>query len=185
MLPDTQPKPTDTELTLRIATGEDPNGAWDILYTRHHSDLRAFLLNSYPPTIADDVGHDAWIHVVNDLRRLPREITNFRGWLFQIARNLALDKLRKKKPEPLTEGVDPPAGDRPALDYLLDKELKHVVAGCLEKLTAKLYEVIVAGTDGETPSEIAERLRITRDLVDQRKFRALEALKECVKKRLP
>ena len=68
---------------------------------------------------------------------------------------------------------------------LLDSERKAVVERCLGKLEGDYRVVLVACSLGQKPTEIAAELGISRELVDQRKFRGLRALCTCVERHLP
>ena len=184
MPPDPPAEPTDAELARRVAVGPDPTGAFKMLFARHHGRLLAFLLARYR-NVAEDVAQEAWLRVLSSLKTGPRAVPNFRAYLFQIARNLALDVHRRKQAGPLTADDDPPDPVPPTLDGLLDAERREVVRGCLKMLPPDQRDVIAAASGGEKPEETAGRLGVPRRLIDQRKSRALAALRECVQKHLP
>jgi RNA polymerase sigma-70 factor, ECF subfamily len=148
--------------------------------------LLAFLRDRFP-AVADDVAQEAWTRLFACLRRGERrERTNFRAWLFRIASNAALDDVRKARSLPLDQVSEPPdRGPSGPIEMLLDNERKAVVERCLGKLEGDYRAVIVACTLGQKPTEIAARLGISRELVDQRKLRGLRALRACVERHLP
>ena len=176
----------DDELAHRVIHGPDAAAAFDALYTRHAARLLAFLRDRFP-AVADDVAQEAWTRLFACLRRgESRELTNFRAWLFRIASNVALDDVRKTRAVPLDEVAEPPdRGPSAPIEMLLDNERKAVVARCLGKLEGDYRVVIVACSLGQKPTEIAAELGISRELVDQRKFRGLKALRACVERHLP
>lgn len=180
------PIPPDDELARRVVHGPDPDAAFDALYSRHATRLLAFLRDRFP-TIADDAAQEAWARLFACLRRgESRELTNFRAWLFRIASNVALDEIRKPRTLPLDASAEPPdRGQDVPIERLLDSERKAVVARCFEKLEGDYRVVLVACTLGQKPTEIAAQLGISRELVDQRKFRGLKALRACVERHLP
>ena len=111
---------------------------------------------------------------------------NFPGWLLTIARNLALDDVRKPKAGTLPPGKDPlDSRLRTGLENLLDAERLEVVRRCREAMNPLLREAVDASAGGEECDDIAKRLRISIDVYYQRKSRGLTALKECVEKHLP
>jgi RNA polymerase sigma-70 factor, ECF subfamily len=68
---------------------------------------------------AEDVASETWIQAARDLRRFEGDPASFRGWLFRIARNRAIDDRRRvaRRPEEPAESFDdhvPPAPDTAA-----------------------------------------------------------------------
>jgi RNA polymerase sigma-70 factor (ECF subfamily) len=49
---------------------------------------------------AEDVASEAWLHIARDLRSYRGEGAGFRGWAATIARNRALDLLRRQRRRP-------------------------------------------------------------------------------------
>src|SRR5262245_27938839 len=68
------------------------------LYQRHARMLLAFLAARLPPHECEDVHQVVWQRV---WEHLPTSFQggNFAAWLFQIARRLVIDQVRKKKPQ--------------------------------------------------------------------------------------
>lgn len=184
MLP--PPIPSDDELAHQVVHGPDPSAAFEALYTRHATRLQAFLRDRFP-AIAEDAAQEAWTRLLACLLRGEnRELANFRAWLFRIASNVALDELRRARVLPLNEVAEPPDREQgDPIESLLDGERKAVVERCLEKLEGDYRKVLSACSLGQKPAEIAAQLGISRELVDQRKFRGLKALRTCVERHLP
>jgi RNA polymerase sigma-70 factor, ECF subfamily len=182
----TTPITPDGELAHRVIHGPAPDAAFDALYARHATRLLAFLRDRFP-TVADDAAQEAWTRLFACLRRgESRELTNFRAWLFRIASNVALDEFRRARVLPLNEVAEPPDREQgDPIESLLDGERKAVVERCLEKLEGDYRKVLSACSLGQKPTEIAAQLGISRELVDQRKFRGLKALRTCVERHLP
>src|SRR5262245_6764343 len=44
---------------------------------------------------AEDIASETWLQVARDLRRFQGDVTEFRVWLFRVARNRGIDELRK------------------------------------------------------------------------------------------
>jgi RNA polymerase sigma-70 factor (ECF subfamily) len=184
MPPDLTTEPTDAELARRVSTGPDRTRAFEALFARHHARLLAFLLARFPDT-AEDVAQEAWLKALAAARAGPRAMTNFRGFLFEVARNLALDLQRRKCTVPFADGAEPQAPDSTALDTLLDTERRNVVRECLKRLHPDQRTVVEAAAGGESAEECAARLGVSHGIIYQRKSRGLSALRECVKRHLP
>src|SRR4051812_47544811 len=107
------------------ATDEDLAARRDVgaLYARYARRLLAFLGGlGVPRRLCEDVHHDVWLRVVAALAEKPFQ-GHFRGWLFQVARNLAIDRFRKA-PEPAAlpaEDLSPDQQPSP-LESLLRQE---------------------------------------------------------------
>jgi RNA polymerase sigma-70 factor (ECF subfamily) len=97
------PSVSDEELMVQLRDGSV--AAFQILYERHHRTLFTFLLRFLVdrPT-AEDLLQEAFLRVYLH-RETYHPTAAFRTWLFTIARNLAVDHLRRqgitwKSPEP-------------------------------------------------------------------------------------
>ena len=74
---------------------------------------------------ASDVASEAWVQAIRDLAKFHGSLDDFRGWLTRIARNRAIDLLRRQSRQPFTTDLDttdlsdtmPPAEDD-ALDAI-------------------------------------------------------------------
>jgi RNA polymerase sigma-70 factor, ECF subfamily len=53
---------------------------------------------------AEDVASEAWLQVARDLADFRGDMDDFRGWVTTIARNRALDHLRRQRRRPGTSG---------------------------------------------------------------------------------
>lgn len=177
---------TDEQLAHQIAQNQDAVAAFEESYARHGRDLLA-MLTSRVPQIAEDIAQQTWLKVYNSLSRGIGDMTNFRGWLWTIARNAATDWLRRRPSTGLESLPEASGDDPPLLDQLAYKERRAAVRKCLEELqTAKpeFAAAIVAFLDGHSARAAAERLGITRDNFAKRKQRGIEALRRCVESKL-
>jgi RNA polymerase sigma-70 factor (ECF subfamily) len=94
----------DEWLVLGCQLGD--RGAFDALIARWHPPLWRYLARAAGNTdVAADMSQDVWVRVVSALPRL-REPAKFRGWLFGIARRVAMDRLRTKYATPVFETED-------------------------------------------------------------------------------
>ncbi|MBA4386836.1 MAG: RNA polymerase subunit sigma-24 [Verrucomicrobia bacterium] len=87
---------TDRELLERYAKGDvDALGR---LVERHRRGLYGFVVNMTRNTAeADDVFQDVWVKVIRRMETYTEQ--NFGGWLLKIARNVVIDRSRKRKPD--------------------------------------------------------------------------------------
>ncbi len=132
----------------------------------------------------DEIFQDVSLKV---LRRIDsvRDPQALRGWLFQLARNAALDWLRAQDrrsaaPGELLDGHRA-AGDlgRTPVEHLMTNERVTAIRRALEELPSSQREVIRLRVDEGLDHEgIAARLGISRQAVEVRLCRGRAALKE-------
>ena len=84
---------------LMLAFAEGSISAFDQLYQRHRKGLYAFVARQFAgqAICVDDIFQDVWLAVARS-RAQYRPQAKFRTWLFQIARNRAIDLLRANHP---------------------------------------------------------------------------------------
>jgi RNA polymerase sigma-70 factor (ECF subfamily) len=94
------PAATDGELVLLARTGGEPGGrAFRALYERYADEVLGFLVRATgDATLAEDVLQEAFFRVHGNLERVDTA-RSLRPWLYQVARNAALDALRLRRKE--------------------------------------------------------------------------------------
>ena len=71
----------------------------------HAADLKSYLRGSFPSVRdVDDVVQESYLRVWR--RQLLQPLTSARSFLYQVARNLAIDTLRREAVSPINEGSD-------------------------------------------------------------------------------
>ncbi|MBU6248630.1 MAG: RNA polymerase sigma factor [Xanthomonadaceae bacterium] len=166
--PDRAPVPSspDPAHALRVAE----------LFREHNRALVAFL-RSRLDSLADaqEVAQEAYVRLVT-LER-PETIDSLRAYLFRIATNLAVDRLRQRRVR-----TGPPVEPEPAEWHLgplperrVDAEDQlHRVAAALRDLPAKTAHAFVAHLiDGREIAAIAHEMRLTERMVRYHVSRAL------------
>src|SRR5688572_16607013 len=143
------------------------------------------------PREAEDVAQEAFLRAFTSLPSLSRPDA-FVGWLLKIARNLATDRLRKRRTivslEALGEGMEESHGfarrseeaDDPSRNLEAGEELRMVL-DALQSLPDAYREVValryLEALDGKS---MARALGEPEGTVRNRLFRALEMLREKV-----
>jgi RNA polymerase sigma-70 factor, ECF subfamily len=173
---------------VRLRRG-DPD-AFDALLARYENRLYRYLLRlSANPTVAEDLFQETWLKVIMRIHRYD-ERRPFEPWLFSVARNLAIDHLRKTSPESLDEpsesgetrlarlGADEPD----SLERLLERERRSLLERKLEELPALYREALSLRFEEEMSfEEIAEILAAPVSTVKSRVQRALSTLRKRMK----
>lgn len=155
------------------------------LLARYQNRLYRYLLRFVrEPATAEDLFQQTWLRVVENIRRYDPG-RSFEAWLFSVARNLAIDHLRRRQPESLDEPLPSGAprheqmpGSGPgALDGILARERSSLLAEALGDLPAIYREVLALRFEEEMKlEEIAEVLAAPLSTVKTRLRRALGGL---------
>ena len=171
----------------------DPS-ALAALLARYQNRLYRYLLRiARQPATAEDLFQQTWLRVAQNIRQFdPRR--NFEAWLFRLARNLAIDHLRRYRPESLDDplpsgdsrGEQLPAPDPGAFQALVAGERARRVATALDALPAIHREVLTLRFEEEMKlEEIAEVMDTPLSTVKSRLRRALDGLRERLLAQLP
>jgi RNA polymerase sigma-70 factor (ECF subfamily) len=169
---------SDEALYARLLRGE--LAAFDRLYERYERPLFGFLRAQLgDPAEAEDVFHEAFLAVLH-AGGAGTELRSFRAWLFQVARNLCLNRVRaRRRADRALESVAreaqlppaapaaPPAGRDPA-------ELHAAVA----RLPPALAEVYQLRARGLSYDELASILEIPIGTVKSRMHEMMKRLRE-------
>lgn len=156
-------------------TGAD--WAWNRLYRALAPEVLAYLRGRGPD--AEDVLGEVWLQVVRDLSRFGGDEAAFRGWVFTVARNRAIDAVRARKRRPAdpldaASGVEP-GGDveDEAVQNLASRELIEAIRG----LNPDQRDVILLRMfGGFSVPEVADLLRKREGTVKSLQRRGLDRL---------
>ncbi|HLM86302.1 MAG TPA: sigma-70 family RNA polymerase sigma factor [Solirubrobacteraceae bacterium] len=128
---------------------------------------------------AEDVTALAFERLYRSRSRLDHRRGTPRAWLFAIARNAALDELRRRRRQPRYELEDELAADRDCLEALEHVERRATVRAALAALPLREREVVLLKFHGQlSNSELARALGISESNAGTRLHRALTRLRE-------
>lgn len=168
----------DLRETVRAAARGDGQAAatlFDLYYPRLYSYALAKLRR---PAEAEDVAAETFARVIRDLDRFQWRGGGFAPWIFRIAYNLIVDRVRKTSREETWSDFDAGEVDRSAELSYLEIETSAEVGALLARLTADQRDVLllrfVAGLD--TP-EVARVMGRRPNAVRQLQFRALTSMR--------
>ncbi len=181
-----QTLPEDTLLCFKAADGDIK--AFETLvrkYERFVSTCVYQVVGNTQDTL--DVSQEAFLKLYKSLSTFKGE-SSFSSWLYRIAKNCALDFLRRKKAPAVS--IDEQDEDGKSLEIadedvksspeksLLRKEKHEILWKCVNKLSESHREIIVlCDINGYTYEQISEMLDIKEGTVKSRLFRARETLK--------
>ena len=164
------PLPADADdATLLRAFRDGRAGAMDSLVARHGASLMGYLAAMTDAEAARDLWQDAWLRVIRNPSSFREG--DFRAWLFTIARNLIIDRFRRREPEasldaPMTDdGLTLadfiPASMRVPAEELEVSDLCARAAACVRALPEDQREVFLLRVQTEMSfAEIAKRLKV-------------------------
>ena len=168
------------ELMHRCAEGDQ--GAFREVYALASPQLLALLVRMLRRRdLAEEVLQEAFVSAWRNAAGYDAGRGRVMTWLVTIARNRALDELRRHKRAALTPGVD--------LDQLPDETEEEnygpaearALAACLDALPdGQRRSVQLAYLDGLSQDEIAQALRAPLGTVKSWVRRGLAALKRCI-----
>lgn len=167
-----------TAAVITRAQSGDTSALTD-LYEHYKSDVYRYLYYRVGrPQVAEDLTAEVFIRVIEHLPRYRPRHVPFRAWLFQIARNLAIDHIRKlavRNHVALDEKMPAnDAGPETAVDYNLTIER---LQEALRRLTSDQCDVIILRFVAEMPiNQVAQTLNKSESAVKALQARGLEAL---------
>jgi len=166
----------DLDEAVRAAKAGDRDGT-GVLYRAYAPALLAYLLGQTPShQDAEDALGEVFVAAIRDINRFTGDAAAFKGWLFRIATNRAIDLARRRKRRPehaLNEPALPAAEDDPEREALAAAErarlwraIRALPAGQRDVLTLRL-------SAGLTTAEIADVLGKRANAIKALQHRAL------------
>ncbi len=154
------------------------------IYTRHRDGVYDYCLRFMKdPDSAKDVLHKTFLRMQTGLDGMRNGMV-LRVWLLSIARNFALNSVRKSK---LMDALDDelPSDDDSPFESVVREEQSRTVKRLIESLNPALREVIVLREYGELSyREIAMVTGLSEENVKIRIYRARKAIASALMKEL-
>lgn len=156
---------TDSNLLTRISAGDEQ--AFEQLYDRHKSAVFGLLLHMLRDHgAAEEVMLDVFTRVWNQAAVYSPGRAAAKTWLVSIARNAAIDRIRRKQARPdqhescwADEALAEMPADNDVEGEVGERELRQVVQKAISSLPEEMQQVLsLAYIDGCSHSEIADRL---------------------------
>jgi len=185
---------TDEELAATCARRDDSplhrrlaETAFHALYDRHARRLLAFLGGRIDLAALDDVTQDVWEKI---WRTLPTGFRggNFRAWIHQIARNVVIDHLRKRRCKQLRDESNLIDHRQWDTAHSVEADRRDALARCLEKLeraNARVADLVRCRVAGESYDAYCGRTGISADMAYRAFHQAKAHLQACVERTSP
>ncbi len=168
---------TDEALFEQLLRGDV--GAFDALYARHGRHLFGFILSHLGNRAeAEEVLQETFLAVLRESKK-GRRTESFRGWLFQVARNACLNRLRaRRRTDALLERL--PEGEAPVPPEvaLLSHEATRALAAAVTRLPQNLAELYHLRARGLSYAELAEVLDVPLGTIKSRLHELVSRLKQ-------
>ncbi len=172
-----------------LAVQRGDRDAFGSLLSRYQNRLYRYLLRwVHEEAAAEDLFQQTWMRVLDNIGRFDPK-RNFDAWLFAVARNIAIDHLRRRR----LESLDEPAGDElplseslssgtlAPLEQVLRNERIELVRQVLDAQPPMYREILSLRFEEEMKlEEIAEVLCMPLGSVKSRLSRALERMRTAI-----
>ncbi|MEE1741529.1 RNA polymerase sigma factor [Streptomyces sp. BE147] len=152
----------DAELGAAVERAQQGDEeAFGAAYRLTHPGLLGYLRGMVGDD-AEDVASDAWLEIARDLWRFRGDGAGFRGWTATIARNRALDHLRRQKRRPGTALLEQDMLELPgghdtaasALETLSTQEALELIATLPREQAEAVLLRVVVGLDGPATARV-------------------------------
>lgn len=171
------------KLMRRIAQSQDSQ-AFAELYGSFAPRVKAYMIRQgADATTAEELAQETLMTVWRKAALYSDTKGSATTWIFTIARNLRIDRLRREVPwQALPEGRDEePSDDLPPDEAVSERERRVRVHEVLACLPEDQHEVVVLSyIEGLSHSEIAERLELPLGTVKSRMRLAYQKIRESV-----
>ncbi len=178
---------SERELVAAVRTGDDR--AFEELFARYRSRITAYVLGMVRDHArAEDITQEVFLSALRRLRDTERPIA-FKPWIYEIARNACIDEFRRTRrtSEVSLNGDDESSGPerdlvskQPTPDMAMEnKQRLEALRGAFRGLSETHHRLLVMRElEGLSYAEIAERLEMSKPMVESTLFRARRRLGE-------
>lgn len=172
----------DPELLARVSEGD--MNAMKLIYERHADAVQRFVRTRLrDPFEVADVTHNTMLEVWRSASRFQGR-ASVRSWMLSIARNKAVDHIRKQARTELAEPDDSAVDDAPNPEAILAhaQDAKRV-RDCVEKLPGLQRSAVhLAFFEDMSYAEAAEAAGVPEGTIKTRIFHAKKLLMRCLSK---
>jgi RNA polymerase sigma factor (sigma-70 family) len=169
-----------------------------LIYNYIHATLRIKGLDNTAENIINDLFQEVYLSLVKDN---CRKLKGFKGknncslasWLRQVTINITIDYIRRAKPAVAIDAREeneerliqmPGLIVQPDLNSLSNKERFKSLLDCIKRLSVEdKYFLELHINQNLSLEEIRKLFRCSRGMIDMRKSRIIEKLRQCFKKK--
>ena len=176
----------DAELVAAVRAGDD--SAFEELYRRYQPRIARFVCSMLRDSArCEDIAQEAFLSALRRMRETDAEI-NFKPWIYQIARNAAIDSYRRNS-HAVEVSMDADDGLRasdrhrlvgidggPDAALVTKERLNHLQSAFDELSDVHTKVLVMRELEGMSYREIGQKLDLTRPAVESALFRARRRL---------
>jgi RNA polymerase sigma-70 factor (ECF subfamily) len=155
--------------------------AFDALYERYERPLFGFIRRHVrDPAEAEEIFHEAFLALLRE-REQRRAVTSFRAWIYRVARNLCLNRLRSQRRADRAIArlaVEPAVDDAGPEASLVGREAHQRLQRAVSRLPEPLGELYALRAAGLSYEGLAEVLGVPIGTVKSRMNAMLTRLRE-------
>lgn len=150
------------------------------LYEELRMDVYRYALTlGLPPQMAQDITHDSFIRLYEELHR-GRAVENARAWLLRVTHNLAVNAVTSKSFAVAELTVDKAATTLTAEDRLIEAERRKRLRAEISRLSTQQRACLELRAQGLRYREIGEIIGISTSAVGEFLRRAISRLREAL-----
>jgi RNA polymerase sigma-70 factor, ECF subfamily len=152
--------PAIAQAVVRAKSGD--NDAIRFLYLRYKDNVYGYVLSILRDAHeAEDVTQTVFIKLISAIHKYEPRHVPFTAWILKVARNVALDSLRQRRPVPCEEVIESSRPD----DYLIH-DRRRELEQALETLPEdQRHVVVLRHLVGLSPGQIAHRMGRTESAI--------------------
>lgn len=173
----------EKKLLQQIAEGDEV--AFNTLFQQYRNQLFTYLCKvTKSKETSEEIVLDVFLKIWMG-RDIINEIENFEAFLFRIARNKALDFLRRLQKDPEIQrevwSVLELSSDQATDDHLIGNDTAQNIETAIGKLSPQRQKVFnLSREEGLSYEEIAKRLQLSRNTVRNHISASLEFIREFI-----
>jgi RNA polymerase sigma-70 factor (ECF subfamily) len=172
----------DADEALMVQTAQGSQRAFRILMARHMA--RAIrIADAIVGSCADsdDVAQEAFVRVWQRASTFDPKVARFTTWLYRIVVNLAIDRARRPRGEPIETALHVTTDEASALANLIAGEDASMVTACMSQLPDRQRAALALfHFEGLSGREAAEAMKMTQKAFESLLVRARATLKQRV-----
>jgi RNA polymerase sigma factor (sigma-70 family) len=169
----------DTDISLVARTQQGDSSAFELLWERHRRAGFLVAIGYTSRADAEDLVAEAFTRTYSAILTGRGPSDSFRGYLFSAIRRLAYTTNHRNSRNLPIDDFEPAETTESAESLAMRQLEKDVVGRAFRSLPPRWQEVLwLSVVEGTSHSEIAQRLELTSNAIDQLAYRAREGLRE-------